>query len=112
MKSGVELKGLDALVGKLKRNANLTDVKNVVKINTSELQRKAQRNAPVDTGNLKRSINQTIKDNGFTGNVKSGAEYSPYLEWGTRFIYARRYMGNAYFQQRAQFIKDIKRLMR
>lgn len=112
MRSGVELKGLDALVGKLKRNANLTDVKNVVKINTSELQRGAQRRSPVDTGTLKRSINQSLENGGFTGRVSAGTEYAPYIEWGTRFIHGRRYMGTSYFQQRQKFIKDLKRIMR
>ena len=116
MKNGVELKGLDALVGKLKRNANLTDVKNVVRINTSELQRKMQRAAVFtkgySTGTTKRSINLKITDRGFTGKVGPGTEYSPYLIYGTRFMAAQDFFRPPFYVQRAQFIKDMKRLMR
>lgn len=107
----VKIKGADLLIKKLKKNATLADVKTVVKMNTSELQRNTQRKAPVDTGNLKRSINQSLQDGGFTGKVSTNAEYAPYVEWGTRFMYGRRFLGNSYIQQRKKFINDLKRLM-
>lgn len=116
MRSGLELKGLDALLGQLKRNTNLNDVKNVVKINTSELQRKMQRAAVFtkgySTGTTKRSINQRIIDSGFTGEVGPGTEYSPYLIYGTRFMAAQDFLRPPFYMQRTQFIKDMKRLMK
>jgi HK97 gp10 family phage protein len=75
---------------KLKSNANMKDVKQIVKQNTAELTQGAQRKAPVDTGNLRRSITMDLSDGGLTGKVKPTADYAPYLEYGTRFstIYA------------------------
>lgn len=110
-RGSLSFKGIPELSAKLKRNSDMTDVKNVVKVNTAELQTKSQRRVPVDTGNLKRSIRNDIQDNGMTGKVSATANYAGYIEWGTRFIYPRRYMGNSYFEQRKKFIKDMKRLM-
>ena len=47
----VSLKGVSELTMKLKSNANMKDVKQIVKQNTAELTQGAQRKAPVDTGN-------------------------------------------------------------
>jgi HK97 gp10 family phage protein len=113
-RGGFSVKGTDKLAGKLRRNANLDDVKNILLLNGAEIQKKAMDRAPVDTGNLKRSIGlfSPIADKGFTVVVKSEAEYSPYLEWGTRWIYPRRFMGSSYFEQRRKFIRDMKRIMK
>lgn len=111
-RGSLTVNGVDKLVGKLRRNANLNDVKNIVKMNGSELQRGAQRNAPVDTGNLKRNINLHIEDNGFTAKVVSHAEYSGYVEFGTRWIYPRRFVGKAFHKQKRKFNQDMKRIMK
>jgi HK97 gp10 family phage protein len=105
-----ELRGAGELIGKLKKNANLKDVKDVVRLNTSELQKGTQRNAAVDTGHLKRSIKQEILDNGFTGKVISPVEYAGYVEWGTRYMAAQPHVGPAFHVQKEQFKKDMKRL--
>ena len=39
--------------------------------------------APVDTGNLKQSIDLDIKDGGFEATVTVGAHYGAYIEFGT-----------------------------
>lgn len=108
----IKLKGADALIGKLKRNADLSDVKNVVKLNTSEMQRKSQRFAPVDTGTLKRNIKQSTEDSGFTGKVTSTSEYAAYQEYGTRYQSGKPHIRPAYNQQKVQFKKDMNRLMK
>ncbi len=112
MSSNFSLTGVDALVGKLKRNANLNDVKKVVRTNGDELQKKMQRDAPVDTGFLKRSIGASVKDHGFTIVTGPTAEYAPYLIYGTRALYPRDFFRPNYFAQRKQFIDDLKRLMK
>ncbi len=111
-RNSFSIKGADALIGKLKRNANLDDVKTVVQMNGAELQRKMQRDAPVDTGFLKRSITVSAKDHGFTIITGPTAEYAPYLIYGTRFAYARDFFRPNYFAQRKKFLDDLKRLMK
>ena len=47
------------------------------------MQEKAQRNAPVDTGHLKRSIGLETTDAGMAAEVEPTADYAPYVELGT-----------------------------
>lgn len=108
---GIKLTGVRELQKKLKQNATLDDVKQVVKHNGSELQTKAQRNAPVDTGNLKRSIGLGIRDSGMTAEVEPTAEYAPYVEFGTRFMNAQPFVGSAFHEQEEKFRKDLKKLV-
>lgn len=108
----IDLDGIDQLIGKLKRNATLDDVKDVVKLNTAEMQKSAQQYAPVDTGFLKRAISLNISDGGFTGVVVSASAYAPYQEYGTRFMYGTPHIGPAYHEQKLLFLTDMKRLMR
>lgn len=112
----MQVTGIDQLIGKLKRNANLNDVKNVVKLNTSELQRGMQRRAVFtkgySTGTTKRSIKSALSDNGFTGKVGPGTEYSSYLIYGTRYMEAQDFFRPSLFEQRQKFIRDMQRLMK
>lgn len=108
----LKIKGTADLIGKLKRNANLDDVKDVVKLNGSEMHRKAQRYAPVETGNLKRNIRYHSEDNGFVAKVASEADYAPYQEWGTRYQSGKPHVGPSFNEQKTQFLKDMKRLMK
>lgn len=108
----LELRGLDNLSKGLKERANLNDVKNVVKLNGSEMHRQTQRYAPVDTGFLKRKVNVYIEDAGFTTKVVSESEYASYQEYGTRYQPGTPHVRPAYHEQKGQFIKDMKRLMK
>ena len=107
-----ELRGTGDLVRKLKRNANLNDVKNVVKLNGSEMHRSAQRYSPVETGNLKRFVGIFFENGGFTVKVVSQAEYAGYQEYGTRYQPGKPHIRPSYFEQRREFINDMKRLVR
>lgn len=109
---GVKINGLEDLEKRLKKNVNMSDVKKVVKQNGAELQSKVQENAPVDTGNLKRSIELGIEDSGFTAKVSPTAEYAPYIEYGTRFMEAQPYLRPALNEQKEQFKSDMKKLVR
>lgn len=84
--SSIKITGIDKLQMKLKKNVQMSDVKKVVRKNGSELQKKAQKNAPVGTpqstgipgyvgGTLKRSIGLDITDGGMTAEVEPLAEY-------------------------------------
>ena len=109
---GVKRVGVHRLQMKLKKNACLAAVRKTVQRNGAELQMKAQRNAPVDTGNLKRSIRLQIRDNGLTAEAEATADYAPYVEWGTRFMKAQPFMRPAFNSQKEKFKNEIDRLMR
>lgn len=108
----VKLKGVNELKIALKGKADMKAVKHVVKQNGAGLQLKAQRNAPVDTGTLKRSIQLEIKDGGLTAEAEAKAEYAPYVEWGTRYMDAQPYMKPAFHAQKEQFKRDMDRLVK
>lgn len=110
--SDVELIGFDKLEVKLKKSMNMDAVKTVVKRNGAQLQTKAQKNAPVDSGTLKRSIGLDITDGGMTAEVEPSAEYAAYVEYGTRYMDAQPYLKPAYNEQKQKFIRDLNELVR
>ena len=108
---GIKVVGLEKLQKKLKQNVQMADVRKVVRHNGAEMQAKAQQNAPVDTGTLKRSIGLEITDGGMTAEVEPTADYAPYVELGTRFMEAQPYLGPAFNEQKEKFKKDMKKLV-
>ena len=107
----IKIVGMEKLQKKLKKNVNMEDVKRVVRHNGAEMQEKAQRNAPVDTGTLKRSIGLEITDSGMAAEVEPTADYAPYVELGTRFMEAQPYLKPAFDDQKEKFKKDMKKLV-
>ena len=106
----IKLEGMEKLQVKLKKNVQMSDVKRVVRKNGSELQKKAQKNAPVGTpqstgipgyvgGTLKRSIGLDITDGGMPAEVGPLAEYAAYVEYGTRYMNAQPYLKPAFNEQ-------------
>lgn len=114
--SRLEIKGLDKLERSLKENVTLNDVKRVVRQNGSQMQKQMQKNADFakgyQTGATKRSIGLEIKDGGFTAEVAPETEYSPYLEYGTRYMGAQPFVKPAYNSQKIKFKSDLNKLMR
>ena len=112
----LEIKGLDKLERSLKENVTLSDVKRVVRQNGSEMHKKMQSNADFakgyQTGATKRSIGLEIKDGGFTAEVAPETEYSPYLEYGTRFMDAQPFVKPSYDAQKGKFRSDMQKLVR
>lgn len=112
----IKVDGLKELEKALKDKVTLDDVKKVVKQNGSELQSKMQGKADFkkgyQTGTTKRSIRLEVKDSGFTAEVGPETEYSPYLEYGTRFMDAQPFVRPAYEEQKAQFKSDMQKLVR
>ncbi|WP_318351413.1 HK97-gp10 family putative phage morphogenesis protein [Klebsiella quasipneumoniae] len=73
-----------------------------------------QQAVPVDTGHLKQSAQIQISRDGFTGSVTYGGglvNYA-YVEFGTRFMDARKYVGVPFMSERMKFIEDLKDLTR
>lgn len=114
--AGIKVKGLDKLQKALKDNVTLDDVKRVVKHNGSALHRKMQAEADFTkgyaTGATKRSIGLEIQDSGLTANVKPTTEYSPYLEYGTRYMEAQPFVRPAFNEQKEKFKQDMQKLVR
>lgn len=108
----VKLSGMKELKSSLNSKRDISKlVAPVVRQNGAELQQKAQRYAPVDTGNLRRSIQLSIKDNGMTAEVAATADYSAYVEFGTRFMDAQPYMKPAFNEQKDIFINDLNKVI-
>lgn len=108
----ISISGVDDLVNKLKKNATLDDVKRVVKMNGAELTSEAQWKAPLDTGFLERSIVFSLANGGLTAQTLVGAEYGPYVEYGTRYMAAQPYLRPAFRKQKQKFKSDLERLMK
>lgn len=108
--------GIDSLTKALKENVTLSDVKRVVRKNGAELQKKIQSNADFakgyQTGTTKRSVGLEIKDSGLTTESAPETEYSPYLEYGTRFMEAQPFVRPAYEEQKEIFKDDMQKLVR
>lgn len=112
----ITVTGLDELQEALKANVTMDDVKRVVRRNGKEMQQKIQDNADFKkgyaTGTTKRSIGLEMKDGGFTAEVEPQTEYSPYLEYGTRFMEAQPFVKPGYDEQVAQFKRDMQKLVK
>lgn len=112
----IRVEGLEKLQKQLRKNANMDDVKRVVRQNGSELQRKIQSNADFDkgyqTGTTKRSVDLDIKDGGLTAESGPTTEYAEYLEFGTRFMEAQPFVKPAMDEQSKQFESDLRKLMK
>lgn len=109
---GATVKGLQELLNKLKKNEDLTPVKMIVKKHGSQMHNKAVRLAPVDTGTLRRSVQKSVFSGGLTVVVDVTAEYSMYVEYGTRYMQAQPFIRPAYYGQVSKFINDIQKLMK
>lgn len=112
----LKVTGLDKLEKRLKENVTMDDVKKVVKYHGQKLQQKTQDNADFTrgyaTGQTKRSIGLEFTDSGFTAEVKPTTEYSPYLEYGTRFMDAQPFVRPAFNEQKELFKRDMQKLVR
>lgn len=112
MKSSLSIKGIDQLVKHLDKAASLKDVQQVVKSNTSNMTANMQNLAPVDTGNMKRSITSEFTDGGFTGTTEPHTDYAGYVEYGTRFQAAQPFVKPAFDVQKKVFKNDLERLLK
>lgn len=124
----IKIEGLDKLQKKINGNVRMSDVQRVVRNNGSQLQRKMQAKAVFHghyewvagkgkvfkkpTGTTKRSIGLEILDGGYTAEVEPTTDYSPYLEYGTRFMEAQPFVKPAFDEQAAKFKQDMQRLVK
>ena len=114
--ASIKVDGLKELEKALKEKITLDDVKAVVKHHGGQLQHKMQSAADIkkgyQTGTTKRSIGLEIKDGGFAAEVGPETEYAPYLEYGTRFMESQSFVRPSFDEQKAEFKKDMQKLVK
>lgn len=92
----------------------MDDVKTVVRHNGQEMTQKMINKADFKrgyaTGQTKRSITLDIENGGFDATVGPETEYSPYLEYGTRFMEAQKFVSPAFNEQKEKFKNDMRKL--
>lgn len=112
----LQVKGLLDLKKHLENALELKYIKETVKQNGQELKENMVRNAVFtrghSTGQTRRSIKLTRANSGFSVKVKPTTDYAPYLEYGTRFMSAQRFVKPSFDKQSKIFLEDIKKVMR
>lgn len=116
--SSLRVDGIEGLKKALEDAAKKEAIKEVVKSNGAALQQSMMRNAEsqftrgYSTGATKRSISLEIRDDGLTAAVSPGTDYSPYLEYGTRYMQAEPFVGPALNAQAPRFKSDLEKIMK
>lgn len=116
--ANIEIKGLTKLEAKLK--AETPEMKiavmNIVKKNGSQMASKMRKNMQSTyehpTGRTKGSVTENYSNAGFSVSVGPHTEYSPYLEYGTRFMSPRPTVRPAFLAQSAIFTADLRRVFK
>ena len=124
----IKIEGLEELEKKLKKDVKMSEVKRTIRQNGKELQKRIQAKADFKghyewekgkgkvfkkpTGTTKRSVGLEIKDEGLAAESAPETEYSPYLEYGTRFMDAQPFVRPALEEQATQFKSDMQKLVR
>lgn len=112
----IKVEGLKELQKHLKDNVKMDDVKRVVRHHGGALQERMKNKADFkkgyQTGTTKRSIGLEITDSGFTAEVEPATDYSPYLEYGTRFMDAQPFVKPALDEQKEKFKRDMQKLVK
>ena len=112
----VKVTGVEKLIGELKENVTLNDVKQVVSKRGADLTRqmKAQTKGAYvkgySTGDTAGSINLSIENGGMTAVVKATTNYVPYVEYGTRFMSPEPIVQPSLDVVAPKFINDLERL--
>lgn len=105
----VQWKGMSEVLGKF-ANANSNIKSNLgiaLKNNAEEIKRSAVGSAPVDTGFLKSNINTSYPSD-LKAEIKAGATYAGYVEYGTRKMAAQPFMRPAIEKQQSKMQKDFR----
>lgn len=84
------IKGGEALVKRLNKLKDLSKVEQVVRASGQDFKRNAEALVPVDTGHLKSSITTKMLSK-TSVKIVSNANYSGYVEYGTRYMRAQPY---------------------
>ena len=112
----IEVQGLEQLIGDLKDNVTLDDVKRIVQKNGADLTRQMKRQTTISyvkgysTGDTAGSIMMKPLKGGMSVEVKATTDYVPYVEWGTRFMNPEPIVQPSLDVIAPKFFKDLSRL--
>ena len=111
---GLKIHGIKKLKIDLKDNAQMRLVKEIVKKHGASLQQEMVKNAVFkkgySTGATRRSVNLLNEKGGLMARVKPTTKYSPYVEYGTRFMDKQPFVKPAFQKVKKEFVKDLKKL--
>lgn len=97
---------LPELAGQLRERAS-----EAVRKTALDIEAGAKAIVPVDTGNLKNSI-QTKMEDDLTATIGTHVEYAPYVEYGTHRMAAQPYLTPSAEKARPGFEQAMKELLR
>lgn len=106
--SKLTLKGDRALIRRLKKLEDLTKVEQVVRASGEEFIRTSRTLVPVDTGHLRDGIDTKMLSK-TSVKIISNAEYSGYVEYGTRYMKAQPYFRPTMKKIFPEFQKQLKK---
>ena len=84
------------------------EIKDVIKVAASDIEKHAKEHVAVDTGDTKSSIFVGFEDDGFTARISPKTEYAPHIEFGTSKVSARPFMIPALESERKPFLAAIE----
>lgn len=107
-----DLGELDKLVADLgKASAEVTRKgQQVVAKTAADIEADAKRLAPVDTGALRNSISTTSSLGGLSAEIGPTVHYAPYVEYGTRRMAPRAFLGPAFDRHSGAFVQAVEQL--
>ena len=112
----IKITGVKELEKHLKEGISMKTVKETVRLNGGELQKKMQDKADFkkgyQTGATKGRIFLEMSNSDLNATVEPTTEYSPYLEFGTRFMDAQPFVRPAFEEQLTQFKSDMQKLVK
>lgn len=114
----VKVQGIEELAGKLKENVTMDDVKRIVQKNGADLTTTMKRQTTLayvkgySTGDTAGSIQMTLKNGGMTAEVATGTNYSPYVEYGTRYMSPEPIVQPSLDVIEPKFLNDLSRVMK
>lgn len=112
----MEVQGLEKAIRDigLLRMVAKENIKQLVRETTLAVESQAQALAPVDTGNLKNSMNHSFNESGnlLQGEVSNSADYAAHVEFGTVKMEAQPYLFPAWESERPKYVEALKKELR
>lgn len=111
----IDIKGLDQFTSwtdSIQRTVE-ANVKTLVNQTAYEIEADAKALAPVDTGNLRRSINTTfdIQNGGMSAEVGTNVEYAIHVEHGTSKQSAQPFLNPAFISGSQKFEDGMNKIV-
>lgn len=107
-KGKYNIKGVNQLSERfIKLVENIEGVPDVVQKNAGAIRTDAKNLAPVDTGELKKSIRKYQEFGGMVGRITAYTDYAEYVELGTRKKNAQPFLKPALEKNKPKFKEDM-----